>query len=60
MGLTKIFFLDCGISIASILKYNEGNQLCFHIFTDYFGDDDRKYFDALARQYKTRIKNIFN
>ncbi|EFC4518573.1 lipopolysaccharide 1,3-galactosyltransferase, partial [Escherichia coli] len=27
-----------------------------HIFTDYFGDDDRKYFDALARQYKTRIK----
>ncbi len=30
--------------------------MCFHIFTDYFGDDDRKYFDALALQYKTRIK----
>ena len=30
--------------------------MCFHIFTDYFGDNDRKYFDALALQYKTRIK----
>ena len=55
-GTDKNFLFGCGISIASILKYNEGNQLCFHIFTDYFGDDDRKYFDALARQYKTRIK----
>lgn len=55
-GTDKNFLFGCGISIASILKYNEGNQLCFHIFTDYFGDDNRKYFDALARQYKTRIK----
>lgn len=55
-GTDKNFLFGCGISIASILKYNEGSRLCFHIFTDYFGDDDRKYFDALALQYKTRIK----
>lgn len=55
-GTDKNFLFGCGISIASILKYNEGSRLCFHIFTDYFGDNDRKYFDALALQYKTRIK----
>ncbi len=55
-GTDKNFLFGCGISIASILKYNEGSRLCFHIFTDYFGDDDCKYFDALALQYKTRIK----
>ncbi|EHH7865808.1 lipopolysaccharide 1,3-galactosyltransferase, partial [Escherichia coli] len=54
-GTDKNFLFGCGISIASILNYNEGSRLCFHIFTDYFGDDDRKYFDALALQYKTRI-----
>lgn len=47
-GTDKNFLFGCGISIASILKYNEGSRLCFHIFTDYFGDNDRKYFDALA------------
>ena len=31
-GTDKNFLFGCGISIASILKYNEGNQLCFHIF----------------------------
>ncbi|VCW16958.1 hypothetical protein BANRA_04360 [Escherichia coli] len=56
MGLTKFSF-GCGISIASILKYNEGNQLCFHIFTDYFGDDDRKYFDA-RRNIKQELRYI--
>ncbi len=55
-GTDKNFLFGCGISIASVLKYNEGSRLCFHVFTDYFGDDDRKYFDALAHQYKTRIK----
>ncbi len=38
-GTDKNFLFGCGISIASILKYNEGSRLCFHIFTDYFGDD---------------------
>ena len=36
-GTDKNFLFGCGISIASILKYNEGSRLCFHIFTDYFG-----------------------
>ena len=31
-GTDKNFLFGCGISIASILKYNEGSRLCFHIF----------------------------
>lgn len=55
-GIDKNFLFGCGISIVLILKYNEGSRLCFYIFIDYFGDDDRKYFDVLALQYKIRIK----
>ncbi|UMR98313.1 lipopolysaccharide 3-alpha-galactosyltransferase [Escherichia coli] len=55
-GIDKNFLFGCGISIASILKCNEKSNLCFHVFTDYFGEDDYKYFDSLALLYKTRIK----
>ncbi len=55
MGLTKNFLFDAEYRLlhycTTVIK---GNQLCFHIFTDYFGDDDRKYFDALGQQYKNK------
>ncbi|MDM2927762.1 lipopolysaccharide 3-alpha-galactosyltransferase [Citrobacter sp. Cm046] len=54
-GVDQNFLFGCGISIASILKYNPGKNLRFHVFIDSFSDSDIKIFDALAAQYKTRI-----
>ncbi|HGA5440658.1 TPA: lipopolysaccharide 3-alpha-galactosyltransferase [Salmonella enterica subsp. enterica serovar Eastbourne] len=54
-GVDQNFLLGCGISITSILKFNDNNKLRFHIFIDYFSDTDQKMFDVLAEKYKTRI-----
>ena len=58
MELTKLSIWLRNFDLASILKYNEGSRLCFHIFTDYFGDDDRKYFDARRCSIKPELKYI--
>lgn len=54
-GIDKNFLYGCGISIASILLSNSSVPLVFHVFTDFFSNDDKAKFDALAQQYKTRI-----
>lgn len=54
-GIDKNFLYGCGISIASILLANENVPLVFHVFTDFFTDDDSARFDALAKQYACRI-----
>ncbi|ECJ4938789.1 lipopolysaccharide 1,3-galactosyltransferase, partial [Salmonella enterica] len=54
-GVDQNFLLGCGISITSILKFNDNNKLRFHIFIDYFSDADQKMFDILAKKHKTRI-----
>ena len=54
-GIDKNFLYGCGISIASILLANPSLALEFHVFTDFFSEDDRARFDALAKQYSTRI-----
>lgn len=54
-GIDKNFLYGCGISIASILLTNPGVPLEFHVFTDFFSDEDRSRFEALAKQYGTRI-----
>lgn len=54
-GIDKNFLYGCGVSIASILLSNQHAALTFHVFTDHFSDDDRRKFDALAKQYGSRI-----
>lgn len=54
-GVDQNFLFGCGVSIASILKNNQRQNLRFHIFIDSFSTTDFKMFDALAAQYKTRI-----
>nr|WP_318383578.1 lipopolysaccharide 3-alpha-galactosyltransferase [uncultured Enterobacter sp.] len=54
-GIDKNFLFGCGVSIASILLNNETLNLAFHVFTDHFDDDERQRFDALAKQYHSKI-----
>lgn len=54
-GIDKNFLFGCGISIASVLLSNPESKFVFHIFTDYFSDNDREKFDALAAQYNSRV-----
>ncbi|VFS56020.1 Lipopolysaccharide 1,2-glucosyltransferase [Leminorella grimontii] len=54
-GIDKNFLFGCGVSIASVLLSNPSGHFVFHVFTDYFSDDDRQKFDDLAAQYKTHI-----
>lgn len=54
-GIDKNFLFGCGVSIASILIANPEVPLAFHVFTDFFSDDERARFHALAEQYSTRI-----
>lgn len=55
-GIDRNFLYGCGISIASLLKNNTDISFSFHIFTDYFDDEQTKLFQQLAEQYKTSIK----
>jgi UDP-D-galactose:(glucosyl)LPS alpha-1,3-D-galactosyltransferase len=54
-GIDKNFLFGCGVSVASILLANPDAALAFHVFTDYFSDEDRGRFEALAKQYRTQI-----
>ncbi|MEQ5113300.1 lipopolysaccharide 3-alpha-galactosyltransferase [Providencia vermicola] len=55
-GIDRNFLYGCGISIASLLKANSDISFSFHVFTDYFDDEQSRLFKALAEQYKTSIK----
>lgn len=55
-GIDRNFLYGCGISIASLLKTNSDISFSFHVFTDYFDDEQSRLFKALAAQYKTSIK----
>lgn len=55
-GIDRNFLYGCGISIASLLKKNSDISFSFHVFTDYFDDEQSRLFKALAEQYKTSIK----
>ncbi|EOX9113474.1 MULTISPECIES: lipopolysaccharide 3-alpha-galactosyltransferase [Providencia] len=55
-GIDRNFLYGCGISIASLLKTNPDISFSFHVFTDYFDDEQSKLFKQLAEQYKTSIK----
>ncbi|MGC0124760.1 glycosyltransferase [Providencia sp. 2024EL-00811] len=55
-GIDRNFLYGCGISIASLLKTNPDISFSFHVFTDYFDDEQNKLFKQLAEQYKTSIK----
>lgn len=55
-GIDRNFLYGCGISIASLLKTNSDISFSFHVFTDYFDDEQSRLFKALAEQYKTSIK----
>ncbi|MBI6191292.1 lipopolysaccharide 3-alpha-galactosyltransferase [Providencia rettgeri] len=55
-GIDRNFLYGCGISIASLLKTNSDISFSFHVFTDYFDDEQNKLFKQLAEQYKTSIK----
>lgn len=55
-GIDKNFLFGCGVAIASILLNNKSLSFEFHVFTDYFSDNDKKRFSALAAQYNTCIK----
>jgi len=54
-GIDKNFLFGCGVSIASILIANPELNLAFHVFTDFFSDDDKQRFENLAKQYATKI-----
>ncbi|WP_369309264.1 lipopolysaccharide 3-alpha-galactosyltransferase [Providencia rettgeri] len=55
-GIDRNFLYGCGISIASLLKTNSDISFSFHVFTDYFDDEQSQLFKQLAEQYKTSIK----
>ena len=55
-GIDRNFLYGCGISMASLLKNNTDISFSFHVFTDYFDDEQKKLFQQLAEQYKTSIK----
>ncbi|CAK7072864.1 lipopolysaccharide 3-alpha-galactosyltransferase [Providencia sp.] len=55
-GIDRNFLYGCGISIASLLKTNRDISFSFHIFTDYFDDEQSRLFQQLAEQYKTSIQ----
>lgn len=55
-GIDRNFLYGCGISIASLLKTNSDISFSFHVFTDYFDDEQSRLFKVLAEQYKTSIK----
>lgn len=54
-GIDKNFLFGCGVSIASILIANPTLNFIFHVFTDFFSDDDKQRFEALSEQYSTRV-----
>lgn len=55
-GIDKNFLFGCGVAIASILLNNKTVDFEFHVFTDYFSDEDKLRFSELAGQYNTCIK----
>lgn len=55
-GIDRNFLYGCGISIASILKNNSNISFSFHVFTDYFDEEQSQLFHDLALQYKTSIQ----
>lgn len=55
-GIDKNFLFGCGVAIASILLNNKTANFEFHVFTDYFSDEDKLRFSELAGQYNTCIK----
>ncbi|EHD19642.1 MULTISPECIES: lipopolysaccharide 3-alpha-galactosyltransferase [Brenneria] len=54
-GIDKNFLFGCAISIASILLNNKNMNFVFHVFTDYFEDDNVEKFKELAKNYNTEI-----
>lgn len=54
-GIDKNFLFGCGVSIASIAMKNPQIDFSFHVFTDYFDQDEHAKFSALAKEYKTQI-----
>jgi UDP-D-galactose:(glucosyl)LPS alpha-1,3-D-galactosyltransferase len=54
-GIDKNFLFGCGVSIASVLLANPQIDFSFHVFTDFLDDDDKAKFEALAKQYHSRI-----
>ncbi|MEE3652206.1 MULTISPECIES: lipopolysaccharide 3-alpha-galactosyltransferase [unclassified Brenneria] len=54
-GIDKNFLFGCGISITSILLNNKDIDFTFHIFTDYFEDNDLIDFKKLSVDYNTKI-----
>ena len=55
-GIDKNFLFGCGVAIASILLNNKSLNFEFHVFTDYFSDEDKVRFSELAAQYHTSVK----
>lgn len=55
-GIDKHFLFGCGVAISSILLNNKSINFEFHVFTDYFSEEDKARFSALAKQYHSCIK----
>ncbi len=54
-GIDKNFLFGCGVSIASVLLANPQIDFTFHVFTDFLDVGDRAKFEALAKQYHSRV-----
>ncbi|WGM02550.1 glycosyltransferase [Arsenophonus nasoniae] len=54
-GVDKDFLFGTGVSITSILMHNKNMDFHFHVFTDFFDDEQESLFSQLAKQYNTKI-----
>ncbi|MFS1539749.1 MAG: glycosyltransferase [Candidatus Phlomobacter fragariae] len=54
-GVDKNFLLGTGVSITSIIVNNKDIDFHFHVFTDFFDDEQESLFSQLAKQYNTQI-----
>ncbi|WP_334469266.1 glycosyltransferase [Arsenophonus sp. PmNCSU2021_1] len=54
-GVDKNFLFGTGVSITSILMHNKDIDFHFHVFTDFFDDEQESLFSQLAKKYNTKI-----
>ena len=48
----------CAVTMASVLKHNDGSQIQFHIVTDNLPDLDRQILVQLAIRFKVHFYNV--
>ncbi|MGP1959380.1 MAG: glycosyltransferase [Arsenophonus sp. NC-TX2-MAG3] len=54
-GVDKNFLFGTGVSITSILMHNKDMNFHFHVFTDFFDDEQERLFSQLAKLTNTKI-----